>query len=62
MVVVKKKKKESQDRLIARFKKGTFDIIKEARERQRYKSKAEKRKEKKQRIKHLQELERKKNK
>ena len=62
MVIVKKQKKESQDRLIARFKKDTFDIIKEARERQRYKSKAEKRKEKKQRIKHLQELERKKNK
>lgn len=61
MVVVTKKDKESEDRLIARFKKDTLDIIQEARERQRYKSKAEKRKEKKKRLDFLKMLERKRN-
>jgi len=63
MVVVKKQKGESEDRLIARFKKRVIDegIIIEARERAQFKSKAEERKEKRQRIKFLQELERKRN-
>lgn len=60
-VVIKKQKGESEDRLIARFKKDTLDIIQEARDRQRFKSKAEERKEKRQRVKHLHELERKRN-
>ena len=61
MVVVKKKKGESDDRLIARFKKKVVNsgILQEVRDRQRFKSDAEKRKEKKARIKHLIELEKK---
>ena len=62
MFIVKKQKGESEDRLIARFKKDTVDIIQEARDRQRFKSKAEERKEKRKRIKFLQELERRRNK
>lgn len=63
MVVVKKKRGESEDRLIARFKKQVLDsgILLEIRERGRFKSKAEERKEKKYRIKFLRELERKRN-
>ncbi|OGM25829.1 30S ribosomal protein S21 [Candidatus Woesebacteria bacterium RIFCSPLOWO2_01_FULL_39_61] len=63
MVVVKKKKGESEDRLIARFKKEVLDsgILQEARERSRYKTPSEKRKEQKARIKHLIELEKKRN-
>jgi ribosomal protein S21 len=61
MVVVKKKKGESDDRLIARFKKKVVGsgILQEARDRSRHKTKAEKRKEKKARVKHLIELEKK---
>ena len=61
MVVVKKKSGESVDKLIARFKKKVVEsgLIQEARDRQRYKSPSEKRKEKKARIKHLIELEKK---
>ncbi len=61
MVVVIKKKGESDDRLIARFKKKVLDsgILQEARDRQRFKSPSEKRKEQKARIKYLIELERK---
>ena len=61
MVVVKKKKGESDDRLITRFKKKVIDsgILQEARDRKRFKSDSEKRKEKKARIKHLIELEKK---
>jgi ribosomal protein S21 len=64
MVVVTKKPGESDDRLIARFKKKVLDsgIIIEARERSQYIPESEKRKQKKYRIKHLQELERKRNK
>ena len=62
MVVVTKKDRESEDRMIARFKKDTMDIIQEARERQRFKSKAEKRKERKKRIEFMKMLERKRNK
>ncbi|MFC1625235.1 30S ribosomal protein S21 [Patescibacteria group bacterium] len=61
MFVVKKKKGESEDKLIARFKKKTLDegIILEVRDRERYKKPAEKRKEKKYRIAHMIELEKK---
>ncbi len=63
MFVVKKKKGESEDRLIARFKKKVLNegILLELRERERYKKPAEKRKEQKYRIAHLRELEKKRN-
>lgn len=53
MVVVKKQKGESEDKLIARFRKAVIDanIVPEARERSRYKSGSEKKKEQKKRIK-----------
>lgn len=61
VVIVKKKKGESEDHLIARFKKKVINagLLQELRDRQRYKTPAEKRKEKKSRIKHLIELEKK---
>jgi len=61
MFIVKKKKGESEDKLIARFKKKTLDegIILEVRDRERYKKPAERRKEKKYRIAHMIELEKK---
>jgi ribosomal protein S21 len=61
MFVVKKKKGESEDRLIARFKKKVLNegILLELKERERYKKPAERRKENKYRIKHLIELEKK---
>jgi ribosomal protein S21 len=64
MVVVKKQKGESDDKLIARFKKKVLDegIVIEARERKEFKPKSQERKEKKYRIKFLQELARKRNK
>ena len=63
MVVVKKKEGESEDKLIARFRKKVIDagIIQEYRDRSRFKSQAEKRKEKKARIKFLIEMEKKRN-
>jgi ribosomal protein S21 len=63
MVVVIKKKGESEDKLIARFRKKVIDsgIIQEVRDRVRFKSDSEKKKEKKSRIKHLIELEKKRN-
>ena len=63
MFVVKKKKGESEDRLIARFKKKTLNegILLELRERERYKKPSEKRKEKKYRIEYLREMEKKRN-
>ena len=63
MVVVTKKKGESEDKLIARFRKMVIDsgIIQEVRDRARFKSQAEKRKERKARIKHSIELEKKRN-
>jgi small subunit ribosomal protein S21 len=63
MVVVVKKKGETEDRLIARFKKKVVDsgILQEARDRQRYTPPSEKRKEQKNRIKFLIELEKKRN-
>ena len=61
MFVVKKKKGESEDRLIARFRKKVLNegILLELRDRERYKKPAERRKEAKYRIKHLIELEKK---
>jgi len=63
MAIVVKKKGESEDKLISRFKKLVLDegIIQEARDRSRFKSEAEKRKEKKSKIRHLIELEKRKN-
>jgi len=61
VVVVTKKKGESDDKLIARFKKKVLDsgVLQEARDRARHKTKAEERKEKKARVKHQIELEKK---
>lgn len=61
MVVVKKQKGESEDRLIARFKKKVLSegVLLELRERERYKKPAERRKEKKYRIAHQIEIEKK---
>ena len=63
MFVVKKKKGESEDRLIARFRKKVLNegILLELRDRERYKKRAERRKEKKYRIKYLIEMEKKRN-
>lgn len=63
MFVVKKQKGESDDRLINRFKKGIINdgLMLELRDRERYKKPAERRKEKKYRIKHQIELEKKRN-
>jgi small subunit ribosomal protein S21 len=63
MVVVKKQKGESVDRLIARFKKKVIysGILQELRDRERYKKESEKRKERKYRLKHQRELEKKRN-
>ena len=61
MVVVKKKQGESEDRLIARFRKKVLNsgIIIEARDKSRFKKASEERKEKKYRLEHLRELEKK---
>ena len=58
MVVVKKQKGESDDKLIARFRKKVLasKILIDYRERERYKKDRQKRKERKYRIKHLIEL------
>lgn len=64
MVVVKKKKGETEDKLIARFRKIVLEegIIDEVRDRERYKKPSEKRKEKNKQIKFKIELEKKRNK
>jgi ribosomal protein S21 len=63
MVIVKKQKGESDDRLIARFKKlVTFSgILQEVRDRARFKTASEKRKEQKYAVRHKIELEKKRN-
>ena len=63
MVIVKKQKGESEDRLIARFKKEVLEpgILEEVRDRQRHKTEPEKRKEKRSRVKHSIELEKNRN-
>ena len=61
MFIVKKKKGESDDKLISRFKKKTLDegIILEVRDRERYKKPSQRKKETKYRIAHMIELEKK---
>lgn len=61
MIVVKKKAGESDEKLIARFRKKVLweGIIPEAREREFFKSGSEKRKERKYRIARLREYEKK---
>lgn len=61
MVVVTKQKGESDDRLIARFRKKIIDsgVLIDFKERERYKKKSQKRKEQKYRIAHMRELEKK---
>lgn len=61
MVMVTKKKGESDDRLISRFRKKvlTSGILIEFRERDRFKKDSEKRKEKKYRLLYQKELEKK---
>ena len=63
MFVIKKQKGESDDRLIARFKKTVLNegLLLDLRDRERYKKPSERRKEKKYRIKHQIELEKKRN-
>ena len=63
MVIVKKQKGESDDKLIMRFKKQVLysGILQEVRDRQRHKAEAEKRKGKKSRIKHQIEIDKKRN-
>lgn len=61
MFIIKKKKGETEDKLIARFKQKTIreGVLQEFRDRERYKKPAEKRKEAKYRIAHSIELEKK---
>ena len=63
MVVVKKRKGESEDGLIARFRKKILEegVLIEHTERRHYKSPSEKRKESKYRVRHQIELEKKRN-
>lgn len=61
MFILKKKKGESEDKLIARFRQKTIreGVLQELRDRERYKKPAEKRKEAKYRVAHAIELEKK---
>jgi len=61
MVFVKKQKGESDDRLIARFRKKviTSGVLLEYRDRERHKKDSERRKEQKYRVRHQIEVERK---
>jgi small subunit ribosomal protein S21 len=61
VVFVKKKKGESEDKLIARFKKKVINegVLLEIREKERYKKPSEKRQEKIKRVKHQIKLEKK---
>lgn len=61
MFVLKKKRGESEDKLIARFKKKTIEdnVLQEFRDREHYKKPAERRKEAKYRIAHSIKLEKK---
>ncbi len=63
MVVVKKQKGESDDKLIARFRKRVLSsgLLLEYRDRERYKKESEKRKEKKYKMNFQIELEKKRN-
>lgn len=59
MIKVQKQKGESDDRLIARFRKKvlTSGVLLEYRDKERFKSQSEKRKEKKYRIKYMIDME-----
>ena len=61
MVVVKRQKGESDDKLINRFKKKVLNsgILFEIRDKERHTKESEKRKERKYRLKHQRELEKK---
>ena len=61
MFILKKKKGETEDKLIARFKQKTIreGVLQELRDRERYKKPAEKRKEAKYRVAHSIMLEKK---
>ena len=61
MFILKKKKGETDDKLIARFKQKTIreGVLQELRDRERYQKPAEKRKEAKYRVAHSIELEKK---
>ena len=61
MFILKKKQGESEDKLIARFRKKTLmdGVLQEYRDREHYKKPAEKRKEAKYRIAHSIKLEKK---
>jgi ribosomal protein S21 len=63
MFIIKKKKGESEDKLIARFRKKTLleGVMQEYRDRGHYEKPAEKRKKQKYRIAHSIELEKKRN-
>lgn len=63
MFIIKKQKGESEDKLIARFRKKTImeGVLQEFRDREHYKKPSEKRKEQKYRIAHSIELEKKRN-
>jgi ribosomal protein S21 len=63
MVVVKKQRGESEDKLIARFKKKVVDsgILEELRERSRFKPNSERKKEKVKRMQQLISQDRKRN-
>ena len=63
MVVVKKKKGESDDGLINRFRKKVLNsgLLYEMRDKERHKKESEKRKERKYRLKHESELRKKRN-
>ena len=63
MVVVKRKKGESEDRLIARFRKRVIyeKLIPEYREKERYEKPSQKRKKDAYRVKYQIELEKKRN-
>lgn len=63
MVIVRKQKGESDDKLIARFKKQIINsgFLQELRDRERHVKESERRKDRKYRLKHLHELARKRN-
>ncbi|MGB6838929.1 MAG: 30S ribosomal protein S21 [Microgenomates group bacterium] len=63
MVVVKKKKGESEDRLIARFRKKVVNegVLFEIREKERYSKPSEEKQKRAKRVKHQIELEKKRN-
>lgn len=63
MVVVKKKRGESEDRLIARFRKKVVNegVLFEIREKERYSKPSEEKQKRAKRVKHQIELEKKRN-